>query len=177
MEENLREIISSVALLQSRAGKWLEFVERDEISEKLSSEEIIQNLKTEIQNLDKKLNILLDSFLESVVDSETYKQKKNEFFEKKIEVQEKIATLDERGSTSLEPLREFINVASQCEKIARAKNNCEDWAIFAKRVGSNFFLSDRQLSADFKKGFSSLSAHATALKADPVRFADSLLVE
>ena len=177
MEGNLREIISSVSLPQRWEDKWLEFIERDELSEKQSSEETIQNLKTEIQNLDKKLNILLDSFLEGVVDSETYKQKKNEFFEKKIEIQEKIATLEERGSTSLEPLREFINIASQCDKIARAKNNCEDLSIFAKRVGSNFFLESRQLSTDFKKGFSSLSAHATALKADAVRFADSLLVE
>ena len=176
MEENLRKIISSVSLPQGWAEKWQGFLERDELLDKQSSGERISDLKTEIQNLDKKLNILLDSYLDSVVDSETYKKKKNEFFEKKIKIQEEITKVEETGSSWLEPMREFVNCALQAQKIARAKNNCEELAFFAKRVGSNFFLSDRQLSADFKKGFSSLSAHATALKADPVRFADSLLV-
>ena len=177
MEENLRKIISSVSLPQGWAEKWQGFLERDELLDKQSSGERISDLKTEIQNLDKKLNILLDSYLDSVVDSETYKKKKNEFFEKKIKIQEEITKVEETGSSWLEPKREFVNCALQTQKIARAKNNCEDLAIFAKRVGSNFFLYNRQLSADFKKGFFSLSAHATALKADPVRFADSLLVE
>jgi hypothetical protein len=140
MEDQLRKVVSDVVLPQSWADQWLKFLERDELSEKQSSETTIQNLKTEIQKIDRKQNTLLDCYLDSVVDPETYKTKKNELFETKLKLQEEITKVEETGSSWLEPMREFINVAINCDKIARAKNNCEELAFFAKRVGSNFFF-------------------------------------
>src|SRR3990172_7901273 len=149
----LRNVVSDVVLPQSWADQWLKFLERDELVEKQSSGTTIQNLKTEIQDLDRKQNTLLDSYLDSVVDPETYKSKKNEMFETKLKLQEEIVKVEETGSSWLEPMRNFVNCALQAQKIARAKNNCEELAFFAKRVGSNFFLSNRQLSAEHKKSF------------------------
>ena len=37
-----------------------------------------------------------------------------------------------------------------------SKNNCEELAFFAKNIGSNFFLLNRHLTADYKKGFDTL---------------------
>ena len=158
MEEQLRKVVYDVVLQQLWADQWLKFLERDELTEKQSSETTIQNLKTEIQEIDQKQNTLLDSFLDGVVDPETYKTKKNELFETKLKLHEEITKVEETGSSWLEPMREFINVAINCDKIARAKNNCEELAFFAKRVGSNFFLSNRQLSAKYKNGFAALRA-------------------
>ena len=176
MEGQLRKVVSDVVLPQSWADHWLKFLDRDDLTEKQSSETTIQNLKAEITNLDKKQNILLDSYLDQVVDSETYKQKKNEFFETKLKLQEEIVKVEEMGSSWLEPMREFVNCALQAQKIARAKNNCEELAFFAKRVGSNFFLSNRQLSAKYKKGFSALHAGGGARSATNSTDSFSLLV-
>ena len=165
MEEQLRKVVSDVVLPQSWADQWLKFLERDELVEKQSSGTTIQNLKTEIQDLDRKQNTLLDSYLDSVVDPETYKSKKNEMFETKLKLQEEIVKVEETGSSWLEPMRNFVNCALQAQKIARAKNNCEELAFFAKRVGSNFFLSNRQLSAEYKKGFAALRAGGGARSA------------
>ena len=162
MESQIREIISSVSIPESWKEKWLEFAKKDEIEEKQNSEVKVRELKNEIESLDKKMNILLDSFLEGIVETEIYKTKKNEIFEEKIRIQEKIATIEEGGSNRLEPLREFIEVASQCEKIARAKNNCDDLANIAKRVGSDFYLYNRQLFPVLKEAFDTVRAHADA---------------
>ena len=170
MEEQLRKVVSDVVLPQLWADQWLKFLERDELQERQSSETTIQNLKTEIQEIDRKQNTLLDSYLDSVVDSETYKSKKNQLFEEKIKFQEEIAKIEQRGSIWLEPMREFVNCALQAQKIARAKNNCEELAFFAKRVGSNFFLSNRQLSAEYKKGFAALRAGGGARSASTQPF-------
>ena len=176
MEEQLRKVVSDVVLPQSWADQWLKFLERDELVEKQSSGTTIQNLKTEIQDLDRKQNTLLDSYLDSVVDPETYKSKKNEMFETKLKLQEEIVKVEETGSSWLEPMREFVNCALQAQKIARAKNNCEELAFFAKRVGSNFFLSNRQLSAEHKKGFAALRAGGGARSASTDSIDFSLLV-
>ena len=176
MEEQIKKIVSDVELPQSWADNWLKFLERDELQEKQSSKITIQNLKTEVQDIDRKQNTLLDSYLDSVVDPETYKQKKNEMFETKLKLQEEITKVEETGSTWLEPMREFVNCALQAQKIARAKNNCEELAFFAKRVGSNFFLSNRQLSAEYKKGFAALRVGGGARSASNSTDSFSLLV-
>jgi DNA invertase Pin-like site-specific DNA recombinase len=176
MEEQIRKVVSDVVLPQSWANQWLKFLERDELSEKESSETTIKNLKTEILEIDRKQNTLLDSYLDSVVDPETYKTKKNELFETKLKLQEKITKVAEIGSSWLEPMREFINCALQAQKIAHAKNNCEELAFFAKRVGSNFFLRNRQLSAEYKKGFAALRAGGGARSASFREADTSLLV-
>ena len=162
METQLRQILENVSLPQSWTEQWSKWIDRDEVTEKQSAEATIQKLKQELSEIDRKANILLDSYLDQVVDTETFKQKKNQFFEEKMKLQEAIGKLEAGGLSWIEPMREFIKTASECEKTARAKNNCEDVAIFAKRVGSNFFLSDRRLTAEFRQSFAAVSRARTA---------------
>ena len=76
----------------------------------------------------------------------------------------------------LEPVREFVSCALQAQKIARAKNNCHDLSIMAKKVGSNFFLMNRRLSANLNYPFAALSAEGGAASAAPTDSSISLLV-
>ena len=41
---------------------------------------------------------------------------------------------------------------------ARAKNTYQDLVNLAKTVGSNYFLEDKRILVDFKKGFDTISA-------------------
>ena len=56
-----------------------------------------------------------------------------------------ITEIKTKGSIWLEPLKEFIKEAAAAAKIARAKNNCSDLAITAKKVGSDYSLNKRAL--------------------------------
>ena len=83
-------MIVAVALPEEWKKDWYEWMERDEREEQQLAEENTAKLYLEIERLDKKLNLLLDSFLDQVIDSETYKQKKNEIFEQKLTLQKNI---------------------------------------------------------------------------------------
>jgi hypothetical protein len=86
----------------------------------------------------------------------------------------KIKEISQNGVEWLEPFQEFVSSALSAHKIARAKNNCHDLSIMAKKVNSNFFLLDRRLSASFKKGgFDALAAEAGAESATSKRFSNS----
>jgi len=176
LETQLRGILENVSLPQSWADQWSLWVDRDEIREAQSAEATIGALKQEVKDIDRKANMLLDSYLDQVIDADTFKQKKNQFFEEKIKLQETIGKLEAGGSAWIEPMREFIQTAVQCEKIARAKNNSEDVAIFAKRIGSNFFLSDRRLTAEFRQGFAAVSRARIARASENLAATDSFLV-
>ncbi len=176
MEQQFRNAISDVALPQEWAQDWYKWLERDDALERNNSGENLNKLNLELEDLDRKLNILLDSYLDQIIDAGIYKNKKNEIFDRKLELQEEIAKMESGGSSRLEPMKEFIDRALECGKIARAKNTKEDLAIFAKTVGSNFFLQNRRLSVSFKLGFSTIFLERQA-QAQPLEFCrDSLSV-
>ena len=67
-----------------------------------------------------------------------------------------------KGSSWLEPFQDFINCALQAQKIARKENNEKELETILQRVGSNFFLKDKQLEVEYEKPFLSLRAAALA---------------
>ena len=111
-----------------------------------------------------------------VIEPEIYKQKKNELFDEKLRLEEKKLQISKNGTVWLEPMREFVNCALQAQKIARAKNNCHDLSTMAKKVGSNFFLMNRRLSANLNYAFAALSAEGGAASAAPTNSSISLSV-
>ena len=176
LELQIRKVVDDVAFPQSWANDWYKWLDRDEILEKEKSEENIQRLKTELETQDKKLNLLLDSYLDQVIDAETYKNKKNEIFDLKIKINEEITKIQNSGSSWLEPFREWVGSALSCAKIARTKNTCSDLAIGAKTVGSNFFLTDRRLAVNYEKPFAALCATPPAQRNSSSSVGDSFSV-
>ena len=162
LEQQLRKIVSDVALPQSWADQWMTWLERDEVIEKQTAEDKVIKLQKQVKNQDEKLNTLLDGYLDGTIESQTYKTKKNELFEEKIKFQEEIGKLQTQGYTWLGPMREMIEIAKNGDKIARAKNNGEELATFARNIGSDYFLTDRQLRVSYIKGFARLCATPTA---------------
>ena len=156
LEEQIRLIAKSVSLPLEWEKEWQGLLSEDEKLESVSIDQNIGRLELELQQLDEKLNKLLDGYLEGVIESETYKTKKNELFEEKVKVQEDISRIKSEGSSWLEPFKEFTDSAFSVSKIARAKNTSQDLGNLAKTVGSNFFLENRLLSPIFKKGFDTL---------------------
>ena len=161
LEMQIRRTISDVSLPESWGNDWYKWLERDDLQEKQLKEENLQKLDIRVKDLDQKLNFLLDSYLDSVIDADIYKKKKNELFEEKLKITEEIEKIRQNGSSWLGPMREFVDRALQSRKIARAKNTKEDLAIFAKTVGSNFFLTDRQLFPSYNLGFAELQTQSS----------------
>ncbi len=162
LDQQIRKVILNSALSQSWADQWMKWLERDEVVEKQNIEDNVFKLESQVKMSDEKLNTLLDGYLDGTIESETYKSKKNELFENKVKLQEEIAKLQTQGSTWLGPMREFIETAKNGDKIARAKNNGEELAHFARNIGSDYFLTGRQLRVQYKKGFARLCATPTA---------------
>ncbi len=162
LKDQLIGFVSSATLPQAWKKNWLNWLERDKKLDQQSAETSLIKLKFDIQTIDGKLNILLDSYLDGTIDSQTYKQKKNELFTSKQNLESKIAKTKAGGSSWLEPMEEFINCALQAQKVARPDTPSEDLRIFAKNIGSNYFLKDNQLSGELKKPFASLRAWAGA---------------
>lgn len=89
-------------------------------------ESLKSNLEVELkvlweQELETKLNRLLDAYLDQVIEPNVYKQKKNELFEEKLKLQEKIAQVEKKGIFWIELVRDFVNCALEAEKNCACK--------------------------------------------------------
>jgi site-specific DNA recombinase len=174
LENEFRRVIEDVAIPVAWIPKWEALIEKYEFLDKQNREANTIKLEKESESVDQKLNVLLDGFLDNTLDAETYKAKKNELFERKLKLQQDLGQIRTGGSVWLEPMREFLNVAKDSQKVARAKNNCEEIASFAKNIGSNFFLTDRHLTAVYKKGFDTAFSELSRIRASGARPSDSL---
>ena len=176
LEGQLRQIVRDCGLHEDWEPyfeKWI--VEAGE-KDKLTAETESELVNSQIQESEVKLNRLLNGYLDQVIEPEIYRQKKNELFEEKLKLEEKKSQIERNGNVWLEPVREFVNCALQAQKIAREKNNCHDLSLVAKKVGSNYSLFNRRLSADLNFPFAALSAGAGAASAAPTSDSISFLV-
>ena len=176
LEPQIRKIVSDCGLYVEWEPYFEKWISEAEQKDKLTAEVEEKQIGGQIQETEIKLNRLLDGYLDQVIEPEIYKQKKNELFDEKLKLEEKKSQISKNGTVWLEPMREFVNCALQAQKIARAKNNCHDLSIMAKKVGSNFFLMNRRLSANLNFAFAALSAEGGAASAAPTDSSISFLV-
>ncbi len=175
-EEQLRKIVGDCGLHEDWQPYFEKWISEAEEKDMLTAEVEEKQLDGHIQESEVKLNRLLDGYLDQIIEPEVYKQKKNELFDEKLKLEEKKSQISKNGTVWLEPMREFVNCALQAQKIARAKNNCHDLRVMAKKVGSNFFLFNRRLSANLNYAFAALSAEAGAASAAPNHLSISKIV-
>ena len=176
LEEQLRQVVRDCGLHEDWESYFEKWIVEAEEKDKQETKTEIQNLNSQVEETEIKLNRLLDGYLDQVIEPEIYKQKKNELFEEKLRLQEKISQVEKNGNSWLEPVREFVNCALRAQKIAREKNNCHDLSIMAKKVGSNYSLFNRRLSADMNFPFAALALGGGVASAAPNDFAISQMV-
>ena len=164
-ENQIREILFRHSLHESNAKRMLNWLHADEINERKTVENKISLLKPQLLNVEQKLDRLLTGYLDQVIETNEYQIVKKKLIEEKTNLEEQISSFEKNRFAWVELVKEFINSALEAHKIARVKNNGEELSFFAKKVGSNYFLSGRRLEFLPFRGFNALAALAPAASA------------
>src|SRR3989304_7804066 len=137
--EQIREAIRKVAISDLWAEKILESLNKEEEADREKAMEVLTNLKSEIAELDKKIDKLLEAYLENIVSVEKYQLKKQNLIEMKSHLKQKISEIEESQSFWLEPAREFI-LSCQEAKIIAETQNFGQLFVYLQKVGAHFLL-------------------------------------
>jgi len=114
--------------------------------------------RKEIDNLNSKLQLLLDSYLDQITDKEMYKEKKLELIGNRKTIEEQIISLETQKGYWIEPMRNWISEANGVDQII-STNNKEQLKVLAARIfGSNLYLEDKTVRGDGINGWSALGA-------------------
>ena len=146
IETQLRDLVGSLSLKEIWANKLLEMLKKDEDKEIKFAKGELDKLSFSLTETEKKLDKLLEGYLEELIDSINYQQKKKELLGVKQLIQEKIDSVRKKGAYWIEPMRTFLKEAVATAKIAHENNNCSLLSQRAKKVGSNYLLEDKRIS-------------------------------
>ena len=160
--DDLFKICQTVSLPE-KSGNWL----LDRLSEDgHQSQTKLGQAKTGLNNrldeLTKKLNQLLNLFLDTTISREDYLEKKNELISQRKTIEEQLLNLSEFQNDNIQKAKDFVRLTIQAGKISKqylkiAENEEEDKTRIEPKPSANSSLEPNQLNllttelADFLK--------------------------
>ena len=142
--QQIKSFLQKVSLSSHDTELVLAELEKEEAAAKEQSKTTVQNLKAELSEIEKKLEKLLDVYLDETITAEEYASRKEKMVKQKVGLQEEIRDFGQKGLSWLEPAREFVLSLNQAAKLLESENKTE-MTTFLKNIGSNCILQNRQL--------------------------------
>ena len=149
LAEQISNLIQKVSLPSTLTRKMITKLDKEKEENVQAEMTFAQNLKSQIAELDEKLDKLLDNQLDSVISTEEYAAKKQKILNQKIEISEKLKDFERKGNRWLELCRNFILTANQAQ-IAALQGNFSEKKNFLKKIGSNPLLREREVFVEYK---------------------------
>src|SRR3972149_3144701 len=148
LDRQLSSLIQKVSLRPDWAEKLLEMTEKDKAVSAQSVSAFVLESQIKIRAIQTKLQRLLDGYLEQDIEREIYREQKTKLLLEKKSLDEKMARIEQKQNDWLEPMKEWIKVATNLVKIARDSNLLEKKVAAKEIFGSNLRLASRALRGE-----------------------------
>ena len=164
LDNQLTTLIKKYSLRKDWAKKMLIRSAMEEKNIAQSCLDVTSVKRKEIESINLKLQFLLDSYLDQIIDKQTYQEKKFELVGKKKTFEEQIFTNQQHQGSWLEPMRQWINEAKGCDKVALGTNKQAKKVLASKIFGSNLYMEDKNVRGIAQNAWSALCADPPSRK-------------
>ncbi len=146
LDEQLSGILNGFALPNDWAEYLRQRIDKDERAEQGASDTIIEDLRGQVAQITAKLQRLLDSFLDELIDRQTYTHKKAELMSQKKSLEEKMSDLALGQCGWVEPMREWLDKAVSICSVAQTDDFSAKKSLLLEIFGLNLFLSNKNVA-------------------------------
>ena len=143
LTEQIKSFLQKVSLSSQDTEKVLAALDNEEMQAKEHAQSEVVNLKSQLLQVEAKLQKLLDVYLEDALTQKEYAAKKDILISQKVALNEKITDFEQKGLSWLEPAREFVLSLNQATNLLESENLSE-MTTFLKNIGSNHILRNRE---------------------------------
>ena len=144
------------------ADEMLERVKEDKKQSAQSDALMAEQKRAEIEKINLRLQKLLDSFLDEIIDREAYVTEKAKCMSQKKTLEEQISRLSQGRADWLEPFQKWILTARNAGEIANS-GSLQEKRVLAKEVfGSNLFLDCKKARGSCVKPWSLLVENSSS---------------
>ncbi len=162
LDLQLSDLIQKVSLRQDWADKMLEKLLKEGRESAQSIASFVQMRRLEIESINIKLQRLLDSYLDQIIDRDVYLKKKAEMLLQKKTLEEKINTFEQSQNAWLEPMKTWVIESADAANIARGDDLYKKKVLLKKIYGSNLFLSRKIAYGEALNPWAALRAAPTS---------------
>ncbi len=167
LDQQLSTMIQKVSLRQDWAEQMLEMLEKEKGNNAQSCFAFAQENLKKIKEFKQKLQFLLDSYLDHVIEREIYLEKKSELMSQIKTLEEQNTRFEQKQNDWLEPFREWINEAANAAKIARDNDLFNKKVLDLKIFGSNLVLENKKARGSGQNQWAALCAAPPSLTVVP----------
>ena len=155
--EQAKKIVEQLSIPDEWANNILRELDKKEALSKSDYRAVVQHLKNEKRELEKKLEALLDLRLDGTITNDEYLTKKNKLVSKKVDLDQKIARAERSHCEWLEPCRQMIRRSKEAKSLLHTKN-LREIPTFLKQAGLNWALKKDAVQYEAKIGWRVLRA-------------------
>ena len=148
LADQLKARLSKITICDEDTGKMLKQVEIWENEQTSSSQMFVQNSKQQIQQVQDKLDKLVNAYIDGDIPKENYLTKKEELLKQKVQLAQDLENFGRTGKNWLKPLRAWILETKKAAIAANSKNLIEIKEA-VQTVGSNPKLFNKNVVLEF----------------------------
>ena len=167
LHSQLTTLLKKYTLKKTWANQMLLKLKAEESDISKSCLDVISIKRKDLEQIDIKQKILLDTYLDQVIEKEDFQNKKYELMSKKKTLEEQILSLKKNQGNWIEPMRNWINEAQEVTKVAKSADLELKKVLAVKIFGSNLFLENKTVRGDGQKSWSSLRSTPTGRSSVP----------
>ena len=146
LDKQLSGLLAQYALPED-AGDWLrQCVNDEERKEQAESGVALQSLNEQLAHLSWKLQRLLDSYLDEVIERDVYLVKKAEIMSQKKSLEEQMSDVAVGQSGWVEPMRQWLDKASSICNTAQTDDFSAKKTLLREILGLNLFLTNKNVA-------------------------------
>jgi site-specific DNA recombinase len=154
--DEISALLAPFCLSEDWAKEMLSRMKAEEQSVAQSSAAIVSQHRAELGQIQARLQRLLDSLLDGIVERETYVSEKAKLMSQKKTLEEQIAALEQGRNVWLEPFKKWINEAKNAGKTITSGALHEKKVLASKIFGSNLLLDRKKARGSASKPWSLL---------------------
>ena len=143
LTEQFKNIIQKVSLPDDWADNILNELDKEKINAAQSSVALVEKTRAEIRKTEIRLDNLLNDRIDGIIEKADYLNKKDSLIKEKLDIEDKIREIKDKGNNWLEPMRDFI-LRSKLAKKTAAEGDLSQIKAFLKNIGSDFILQGKK---------------------------------
>ena len=161
LEPQITTLLKKYTLKTNWASQMLSKLKQEESDISQSSLEVNNLKRKQVEAIDIKIKLLLDSYLDQIIDKETFQNEKLQLVSQKKTFEEQIINNKKNQGSWIEPFRNWIIEAQNSTKVAKSADLELKKVLAVKIFGSNLFLENKTVRGDGQKSWSSLRSTPT----------------
>ena len=148
LDEQLSCLLAQFALPDGW-GDWLrQNIDKAEREEQAKSDVSLDELRGKVAHLSGKLQRLLDSFLDELIDRQTYLANKADLMSEKKSLEEQMSDIALKQSTWVEPMTKWLDKAISICEIAHTDDFSAKKTLLREIFGLNLFLTNKNVAVN-----------------------------